>query len=357
MTTYKIALLPGDGIGPEVVAEGKRALEATAERSDFAFDFVEGLIGGAALQEQGDPLPSSTLELCRSSDAVLLGAIGDPRWDTQPAEKRPERGLLGLRQSLQLYANLRPARIYPSLLAASALRSEVVDGTDLLIVRELTGGLYFGEPRSLTGNLAFNTMVYTRHEIERVARFAFETARKRRRKITSVDKANVLEVSQLWRSVVQEVAADYPDVQINHLYVDNAAMQLIRDPRQFDVILTGNLFGDILSDEAAMLTGSLGMLPSASIGNLTAVYEPVHGSAPDIAGKNCANPIATISSCAMLLQHSLGRSQEAERIDRAIAKVLATGYRTKDIATPGTTTVTTREMGELICMTIKGEQI
>ncbi|MBN1542643.1 3-isopropylmalate dehydrogenase [candidate division KSB1 bacterium] len=355
MEKYRIALLPGDGIGPEVVAEGVRVLQSTTKRSGFAIEFQEALIGGAALEKYNDPFPKQTFEVCRACDAVLLGAIGDPRWDDLPADKRPERGLLRLRQDLGLYANLRPARIFPSLVSASTLKSRVVKGTDLLIVRELTGGLYFGEPRGFKGDRAFNTMVYSRGEIERIARLAFEAARKRRKLVTSVDKANVLHVSQLWRAVVTEIAADYPDVELQHLYVDNAAMQLIRNPRLFDVILTGNLFGDILSDEAAMLTGSLGMLPSASIGKETAVYEPVHGSAPDIAGQNIANPIATIASCAMMLRHSLDRGAEADRIEEAISRVLNNGCRTRDIATSKSRAIGTREMGDRICQAIEGK--
>lgn len=344
----RVAVLPGDGIGPEVVQEAVEVLTLIGSRTGIVFKFAAGLVGGAALEKLDNPLPGETLELCKNSDVVLLGAIGHPKWDAMPSDKRPERGLLGLREGLGLYANLRPARIYPSLANASSLKPELVQDIDLLIVRELTGGLYFGVPRAIEKERAYNTMLYHRHEVERIARVAFDAARRRRKKVMSVDKANVLEVSQFWRKVVLEVAGEYPDIALDHMYVDNCAMQLVRNPRQFDVILTENMFGDILSDEASMLTGSLGMLPSASLGTGTALYEPVHGSAPDIAGQGVANPIATISSLAMMLRHSLNLPEEAEKLDAAISQVLADGVRTRDIAAPGEAVVGTVEMGKAI---------
>lgn len=348
---YKIAVLPGDGIGPEVVGEAVNVLQTVAETSGFQIETNYADVGGIALDKFDEPLPAKTLELCKSSDAVLLGAIGAPQYDTLPSHKRPERGLLGLREGLGLFANLRPAKVYPSLVEASSVKKELIEGIDIFIVRELTGGVYFGKPRGFddqNGGRGFNTMVYDKNEVERIARVAFEAAQKRSKKVTSVDKANVLEVSQFWRKIVIKVAQDYPDVQLDHMYVDNCAMQLIRRPKQFDVILTGNLFGDILSDEASMLTGSLGMLPSASVGSDTAMYEPVHGSAPDITGQNIANPIATIASIAMMLKYSFDRNKEAEAIETAINKILLKGYRTKDIASDGTQVVSTKEMGKLI---------
>ena len=344
----RVAVLPGDGIGPEVVNEAVALLKIVAGRGGLELILEQALVGGAALETAGEPLPAATLELCKKSDVVLLGAIGHPKWDTQPSERRPERGLLGLREGLGLYANLRPARIYESLLDASSLKRELVRGIDILIVRELTGGLYFGQPRAIEEEQAYNTMRYHRYEVERIARVAFEAARRRRHKVTSVDKANVLEVSQFWRKVVLEVAAEYPDVALDHLYVDNCAMQLVRSPKQFDVILTENMFGDILSDEAAMLTGSLGMLPSASLGSGTALYEPVHGSAPDIAGQGVANPIATIASVAMMLRYSLGLADEADKLEQAIDLVLDGGARTRDIAAEGAPFIGTAEMGNKI---------
>lgn len=350
-TNYKIAVLPGDGIGQEVVREAVKVLLAIARVSGFQLQLEYGLVGGEALEKYDEPLPTATLELCKSSDAVLLGAIGHPKWDNLPSHKRPERGLLGLREGLGLFANLRPAKVYACLADASSLKRELVENADLLIVRELTGDVYFGQPRGIdetNGGCGYNTMVYYRHEVERIAKVAFEAARKRKKKVMSVDKANVLEVSQFWRKVVLEVAQDYPDVELQHIYVDNCAMQLIRRPKQFDVILTGNIFGDILSDEAAMLTGSLGMLPSASLGDKYAMYEPVHGSAPDIAGQNKANPIATIASAAMMLRYTLGRQSEADAAEQAITRTLESGYRTQDIASEGATIVTTQKMGDLI---------
>ncbi|MDZ7314652.1 MAG: 3-isopropylmalate dehydrogenase [candidate division KSB1 bacterium] len=347
-SNYRITVLPGDGIGPEVVAEAVKVLRTVAELAGFKVELDYRDVGGAAIDKYGTPLPEETLAACRASDAVLLGAIGAPQYDQLPSHMRPEKGLLGLRAGLGLYANLRPAKIYPALAASSTLKEEVVQDVDLLIVRELTGGVYFGEPRGLEQDRGFNTMIYTRKEVERIARVAFEAAKNRRRQVCSVDKANVLEVSQFWRRIVIEVAAEYPEITLTHMYVDNAAMQLIRNPRQFDVIVTGNLFGDILSDEAAMITGSLGMLPSASLGDGPGMYEPVHGSAPDIAGQNKANPIATIASVAMMLIHSLGRKKEGEWIETAIGNALLKGARTADIARPSEAVLTTTEMGDFI---------
>jgi 3-isopropylmalate dehydrogenase len=314
-------------------------------------------VGGAAIDATGDPLPAATLQLCRDSDAVLFGSVGGPKWDALPSDQRPERGLLRLRQELDLFANLRPAKLYTALLDASSLRPEVVQGIDILVVRELVSDIYFGVPRGIEalaqGERGFNTMSYTSAEIRRVARLAFELARQRHRKVTSVDKANVLETSVLWRREVAELAGEFSDVELEHLYVDNCAMQLVRAPRQFDVIVTGNLFGDILSDEAAMLTGSIGMLPSASIGGAVGVFEPVHGSAPDIAGQGIANPIATVNSVAMMLQYALQQPAAASAIEAAVESVLQQGYRTADIMSPGCTRVGTTQMGDLICMALR----
>jgi len=347
----RIAVLPGDGIGPEVAAEAVKVLKKVAEAYGHEFVFEEALIGGAAMDESGTPLPDETLQLCRESDAILLAAVGGPRWDNPTASMRPEQGLLRLRKELDLFANLRPVKLYPSLLHASPIRPDILAGADLLLVRELTGDVYFGQPR-VEGNdgRAVDTMVYTAAEVERVAHVAFRLARNRRGKVTSVDKANVLACSRLWRRVVDTVAAEYPDVQYEHMLVDACAMHLIRRPTAFDVILTGNMFGDILSDEASMLAGSLGMLPSASLGGVGSLglYEPVHGSAPDIAGQNVANPIATILSAAMLLRHSLELQDEAQAIEDAVQAVLEEGYRTQDIHEGGTTLVGTQEMGNLI---------
>jgi 3-isopropylmalate dehydrogenase len=358
----KIAILPGDGIGPEVVAEGARVLEAVAEGFGHHVELTEALVGGCALDATGQPLPPETLALCRRSDAVLLGAVGGPAWDDPRATVRPEDGLLGLRKGLGLFANLRPVRLYPSLTHASPLKPEIVTGTDLLVVRELTGGLYFGRPsgrrRYPTYERAVNTMAYTTPEIERVARVAFELARKRRQKVTSVDKANVLVVSRLWREVVTRVGREYPDVELEHLLVDACAMSLMRRPTAFDIIVTSNMFGDILTDEAAMLAGSLGMLPSASLGAGTpgggldgstfGLYEPIHGSAPDIAGRGIANPLATILSVAMMLRLSFGLEREAAAVEEAVEEALTAGYRTPDIMEEGGTPVGTREMGRQV---------
>ncbi|NLG51130.1 MAG: 3-isopropylmalate dehydrogenase [Chloroflexi bacterium] len=346
----KIAVLPGDGVGPEVTAEARKVLEAIAQARGHRFSFETALVGGAAIDEAGTALPEATLELCKASDAVLFGAVGGPKWDDPKARVRPEQGLLGLRKGLGLFANLRPVKLNPALVDASTIKADVLAGTDLLFVRELTGGIYFGQRgRDAGGKEAFDTMVYSEPEITRVVRFAFNLARGRRRKVTSVDKANVLECSRLWRETAMRIAAEYPDVTYENMLVDACAMHLIRRPSTFDVIVTENMFGDILTDEASMLTGSLGLLPSASLaeGNL-GLYEPIHGSAPDIAGQGIANPLGTILSAALLLRHSLKLDQEAQAIEKAVDKALAEGYRTRDIEQPGTKVLGTQEMGDLI---------
>jgi 3-isopropylmalate dehydrogenase len=373
-----IAVLPGDGIGPEVVAEGARVLRAVAERWEHAIELREGLIGGSALDARGTPLPPETVELCKSADAVLLGAVGGPRWDNPDARQRPEQGLLGLRRELQVYANLRPVTVHPSLAAASPLRAERLEGVDLLFVRELTGGMYFGDKRREKvpgGERAVDECVYTTFEIERVTRVAAQLARTRRRKLTSVDKANVLETSRLWRSTVTRVLREeFPDVALDHLLVDACAMQLLRDPRGFDVIVTENMFGDILTDEASMLAGSLGVLPSASLGDDAAgdgersvsvgddapkrngkrlrvrrgLYEPIHGSAPDIAGRGIANPIGTILSVAMMLRHSFGLEEEARAVEKAVAETIDEGLVTADIAPDGAMSHSTVDVGRAV---------
>jgi 3-isopropylmalate dehydrogenase len=351
---HLIAELAGDGIGPEIIQQAKSVLQAAAERFGFALQFEPALVGGAAYEAAGHPLPPETLDLCRRSEAVLFGAVGGPKWDNlQPPDLRPERGaLLPLRRELGLFANLRPVRLYPALAGSSALKESLVgDGLDILVVRELTGGIYFGQPkgRSADGATATDTCVYTAEEIERIARVGFEAARGRSRRLCSVDKANVLETSRLWREIVQRVSSDYPDVELTHLLVDNCAMQLVCNPRQFDVIVTENMFGDILSDEAAMLTGSLGMLPSASLGiGRFGLYEPIHGSAPDIAGTGRANPLAAILSGAMLLRHSLGQSEAADAVENAVERVLDSGARTADIAAPGDAVIGCEEMGRRV---------
>jgi 3-isopropylmalate dehydrogenase len=327
----RITVLPGDGVGPEVTTEAVACLATIGERFGHGFQFEEALIGGAAVDATGDPLPEATLGSCRASDAVLLGAVGGPAWDRHPRDQRPESGLLRLRKGLGLYANLRPVSVYPSLEDASPLKPEIVRGTDLMFVRELSGGLYFGEPRSYSDEAAVNTLPYTRAEIERVARVAFELAKARRRSLASVDKANVLETSRLWRKVVDDLAPAYPEVKVQHHYVDSFAMALITRPRDFDVVLTENLFGDILSDEAAVLAGSLGLLPSASLGGTVGLFEPIHGSAPDIAGQDRANPIGTILSAAMLLRHALKLDAEALALEAAVNKVLKGGHGTGDL--------------------------
>jgi 3-isopropylmalate dehydrogenase len=347
----QIAVLPGDGIGPEVIAEALKVFRVVGEFAGIEFRLAEYPFGGAACKQTGVPLPQATLNACLESDAVLLGAVGAPEFDQLPREQRPESGLLALRFKLGGYANLRPAAAYEAILDCSPLQASVVSGADLLVVRELLGGIYFGEPRAIAsdGASAFNTMRYSVDEIERIARIAFQEATRRRQKVTSVDKANVLETSQLWRQVVTRVGREFPNVALDHMYVDSCAMQLVTDPRRFDVILTENLFGDILSDEAAVLAGSLGMLASASIGGSVSLYEPVHGSAPDIAGRGIANPLGAISSAAMLLRYTAGLQQEASDIESAIRKVLDDGYRTADLARGGRTKiVSTAEMGSAV---------
>lgn len=350
--SYRITLLPGDGIGPEIMAVAVNVLKVIGEQFDIGFEFTEALIGGAAIDATGEPLPKDTLSKCRDSDAVLLAAIGGYKWDSLPRELRPETGLLGLRAGLGLFANLRPATILPQLIDASTLKREVVEGVDIMVVRELTGGIYFGQPKGIftteTGEKrGVNTMAYTEAEIDRIGRVAFETAQKRGKKLCSVDKANVLEVSQLWRDRITLMASEYPDVELSHLYVDNAAMQLVRAPKQFDTIVTGNLFGDILSDAAAMLTGSIGMLPSASLGEKNpGVFEPVHGSAPDIAGQDKANPLAQVLSAAMMLRYALNQSSCADRIEQAVCHVLDKGDRTGDIMSEGMNLLGCRAMGD-----------
>jgi 3-isopropylmalate dehydrogenase len=350
--SFRVAVLPGDGIGPEVLEQGVEVLRQAAAMAEVGLELQWGVVGGCAIDASGDPLPEATLQLCRDSDAILFGAVGGPKWDNIAPEIRPERGLLRLRQALGLFANLRPAKVFGPLVDASPLKRELVEGLDLVTVRELTGDIYYGEPRGIAtiagGERSINTMVYTTAEIERIVRLAFDLARQRASRLTSVDKANVLETSRLWRKVVEQVAKDFPDVAYEHMYVDNAAMQLVRAPKQFDVIVTGNLFGDILSDEAAMVTGSIGLAASASLGDRTALYEPVHGSAPDIAGTGVANPLATILSVAMLFKYSFKLAAVAERIEAAVEQVLAQGYRTRDIQSPGTKLLGTAEMGRLV---------
>lgn len=352
MGEFKIAVLPGDGIGSEIVPEAVKVLEVIGAKYGHKFAFTQGIVGGAAIDEVGVPLPEDTVNLCLNSDAVLLGAVGGPKWDTLPVHLRPEgAALLGLRKGLGLYANLRPAILYPALADASTLKREVIEGTDIMVIRELTGGLYFGEKKrekTATGEVAVDTLIYTSEEIERIARLAFETAMKRNKRLTSVDKANILESSRLWRDVVNQVAKDYPEVELTHMYVDNCAMQLVRWPKQFDVIVTENMFGDILTDQASMISGSIGMLPSASIGGKVALYEPSHGSAPDIAGQNKANPIATILSAAMMLRYSFNLQAEANVIEEAVVTILNAGYRTGDIMEAGKTLLGTIEMGDMI---------
>ncbi len=349
----KIAVLPGDGIGPEIVAEAVKVLEAL-RREGLPLALEQAAIGGAGYDACGDPLPEATLRLAASADAVLLGAVGGPQYDILPRPQRPEQGLLRIRKGLGVFANLRPALVYPELAAASALKPEVVSGLDILIVRELTGDIYFGQPKGIRNNAkgereGFDTMLYSESEIRRIAHVAFKAAAKRGGKLCSVDKANVLETSQLWREVVTAVGREYPGVELSHMYVDNAAMQLVRAPRQFDVVVTGNMFGDILSDEASMLTGSIGMLPSASLdAGSKGLYEPIHGSAPDIAGKGVANPLATILSAAMMLRYSFAQEETAARVEGAVRKVLAQGLRTVDIHEPGSRQVSTREMGDAV---------
>ncbi len=351
---YRITLLPGDGIGPEIIAVAVEVLNLVGKQLDLTFQFQEAPIGGVAIDATGEPLPKETLDMCRNSDAVLLAAIGGYKWDNLPRHQRPETGLLGLRAGLGLFANLRPATILPQLIDASTLKREVVEGVDIMVVRELTGGVYFGQPKGVfeteTGEKrGVNTMAYTESEVDRIGRIGFETARKRGGKLCSVDKANVLEVSQLWRDRIVALSSEYPDVELSHLYVDNAAMQLVRWPKQFDTIVTGNLFGDILSDAAAMLTGSIGMLPSASLGaSGPGVFEPVHGSAPDIAGQDKANPLAQVLSAAMMLRYALDQPAAADKIEAGVMEVLDKGYRTGDIMSEGMKLVGCSQMGDAL---------
>lgn len=364
MQSKKITLLSGDGIGPEVSSESEKLLKVIEKLFNYKVEIIKKDFGGVAIDNHGLPLPKDTLESCKKSDAVLLAAIGGPKWDNLPREKRPESGLLGLRSGLHAFANLRPVTVFDPLLDSSTIKKEVLAGTDLIVIRELTGGLYFGQPKGIEireaerqrgreaekEKVGFNTMIYSESEIKRIANVAFEIARKRKKKVTSVDKANVLDVSQLWRDVVTQVSKNYPDVILEHMYVDNASMQLIKNPRQFDVILTENLFGDILSDEASMLSGSIGMLPSASVGDGTypAIYEPVHGSAPDIASKDLANPLAMILSTAMMFKYSFNDSKIYDLIFESVKNILNQGYRTKDIYQDGCKLVSTKEMGDLV---------
>ncbi|AEG31390.1 3-isopropylmalate dehydrogenase [Thiomicrospira cyclica] len=352
--TKQVLLLPGDGIGPEIVAQAVKVLDVLNDKYNLDINMTEGLVGGAAYDVHGHPLPEATLEAALGADAILLGAVGGYQWESLDIAVRPEKGLLGIRSNLKLFANLRPAMLYPQLADASTLKPEVVSGLDILIVRELTGGIYFGQPRGIRvlengERQGFNTYVYSESEIKRIGHVAFQAAMKRNKKVCSVDKANVLEVTELWREVMTDLAKEYPEVELSHMYVDNAAMQLVRNPKQFDVIVTGNMFGDILSDEASMLTGSIGMLPSASLdANNKGMYEPSHGSAPDIAGQDLANPLATILSAAMMIRYSLGREDLAVRVEQAVSAVLDKGLRTGDIFSVGMTRVSTSEMGDAV---------
>ena len=355
---YTIALLPGDGIGPEVIKEAVKVLRSLGKSLGIELTLNEVPVGGAAYETEGHPLPINTLNAAQEADAVLLGAVGGPKWEQIDFSLRPERALLGLRSNLKLYANLRPAKIFPALVDASSLKRELVDNLDIVVVRELTGGIYFGEPRgveTLTDGTrrGFNTLVYTEEEIKRIARVAFDVARKRKKRVVSVDKANVLEVTGLWREVVTEIHREYDDVVLEHMYVDNCAMQLVRAPKQFDVIVTTNMFGDILSDEASMLTGSIGMLPSASVGGSTAMYEPIHGSAPDIVGKGLANPLATILSVAMMFKYSFDREEVSAKIESAVESVLNQGVRTRDIMSNKMIEVSTQEMGDKVVVELE----
>lgn len=344
----KIALLPGDGIGPEVTNSAKQIIDLVANKFNMKFSYETYDIGGCSYEKHGSPLVEETLKGCYGADVVFLGAVGGPAWENLPHHLKPEAALLKLREKLELFANIRPAKVYPSMLDNSTLKREVLEGTNFIVLRELTGGIYFGKPRGLEDNKGFNTMVYSTEEVERIAVKAFEIALKREKVVTSVDKANVLEVSQFWRNVVDKVHKNYPDIKLNHMYVDNAAMQIVRNPKQFDVILTSNIFGDIISDISGMITGSLGMLPSASIGKKYTLYEPVHGSAPDIAGQNKANPIAAISSVAMMFEHSFDMSKASEIIEKGISDTLDEGYRTADIANESDKIVSTKEFTNII---------
>ena len=356
----KILILPGDGIGKEIVAQAVKVIDSLNVNHDMGMSLVEGLIGGVAYDETGSPLPEETINSAKSCDSILLGAVGGPKWESLERDLRPERGLLGIRAELDLFANLRPAILYPQLANASSLKTEIVSGLDLMIVRELVGGIYFGEPRGVEvrdgERFGINSATYYESEIARIGHSAFQIAQKRGKRVCSVDKANVLEVCELWREVMEEVSRDYPDVALSHMYVDNAAMQLVRDPKQFDVMVTSNLFGDVLSDCAAMLTGSIGMLPSASLNkNNYGMYEPIHGSAPDISGKDIANPLATILSVSMMLRYSLDQQELADKINSAVSEVLDQGYRTSDISSEGDKIVGTEEMGDLIVKAIEAQ--
>ncbi len=347
--SYKIGVIKGDGIGPEIIDEAIKVLDAVSVALNFNLKYQEMLLGGSAIDETGVPLPEETIQGVKKCDSVLFGAIGGPKWDTLERHLRPESGLLGLRKEMGTFANLRPATVYDELINASTLKASVIKGVDIMVVRELTGGIYFGQPRELLAESAYNTMVYTKEEVQRIAKVAFDIAMQREKRICSVDKANVLEVSQFWREIVEEMAVEYPEVELTHMYVDNAAMQLIRDPKQFDVILTGNIFGDILSDAASMLSGSIGLLPSASTGKGVGLFEPIHGSAPDIAGQGIANPLATISSASMMLRYALGEDAAANKIDEAIKKALQDGYRTGDIGDfDAKEIVSCSQMGDII---------
>lgn len=356
----KILILPGDGIGKEIVAQAVKVIDSLNANHDMGMSLVEGLIGGVAYEETGSPLPEETINSAKSCDSILLGAVGGPKWESLERDLRPERGLLGIRAELDLFANLRPAILYPQLANASSLKTEIVSGLDLMIVRELVGGIYFGEPRGVEvrdgERFGINSATYYESEIARIGHSAFQIAQKRGKRVCSVDKANVLEVCELWREVMEEVSRDYSDVALSHMYVDNAAMQLVRDPKQFDVMVTSNLFGDVLSDCAAMLTGSIGMLPSASLNkNNYGMYEPIHGSAPDISGKDIANPLATILSVSMMLRYSLDQQELADKINSAVSEVLDQGYRTSDISSEGDKIVGTEEMGDLIVKAIEAQ--
>lgn len=358
----KIAILPGDGIGPEVVKQAIKIINVLSKKFHHQVEIKEGIVGGTAIDKFGDPLPEETWKICEESDAILLGAVGGPKWDNLPGDKRPEKALLKLRSGFNLFANIRPISIFSELIFSSPIKEDYLKGVDFVIVRELTGGLYFGKPKETRiengEEIAVDTMIYRASEIRRIAHVAFKMAQKRKKKVTSVDKANILECSRLWRKIVEEVAKEYPDVALEHMYVDNCAMQIVRNPKQFDVILTENTFGDILSDEAAVITGSIGMLPSASLGETKkGLYEPIHGSAPDIAGQNIANPIATILSVALMFRYSFDLEEEAKLIEDSVRKVLSLGYFTKDLYANNPyakKTVTTEEMGDLICSVIEG---
>lgn len=349
LKVYKIGIIKGDGIGPEIINEAIKVLDSVSVNLNFKLEYYEMLLGGASYEEYGTPLSEETISGVKNCDAVLFGAIGDPKYDNLERALRPETGLLRLRKIMNVFANIRPVKIYKDLINSSPLKAEIIDGVDIIVVRELTGGIYFGEPRAILEDKAYNTMIYTRDEVERVSKVAFEIAMKRNKKICSVDKANVLEVSQFWREIVIEVSKNYPEVKLTHMYIDNAAMQLAKDPKHFDVILTGNIFGDILSDLAGIITGSIGLLPSASIGNKVGLYEPIHGSAPDISDQGIANPIATILSAAMMLKYALNEIEASEKIEKAVEKTLKNGYRTNDISLDNVSNVCScSEIGDII---------